>query len=173
MTIAILLLVVGLVLIVLELMFPTMGALGVAAALCLIGAIAFAFGRDTATGVWFLAATAVLVPAAIMLGFKVLPHGPLGKILVNRGTSFSDVAAVDARDKSLVGQFGVAENLLRPVGTVYVSGRRVDVVTRGEPIEAGARVRVIEVEGNRVVVARAEHVSSVPPETDRESQLPS
>jgi membrane-bound ClpP family serine protease len=107
-----------------------------------------------------------------MLGFKVLPHSPLGKVLVNRGTSFSDVAAVDTRDRNLVGQIGVAENLLRPAGTIHIAGRRVDVVTRGEPIEAGAHVRVLEVEGNRVVVARAEPVPSVPPETDRESQLP-
>jgi membrane-bound serine protease (ClpP class) len=168
-TIAILLLVVGLVLIVLELMFPTMGALGVAAALCLIGAIAFAFGRDSATGVWFLVATAVLVPTAIVLGFRLLPHSPLGKVLVNRGTTFTDVAAVDTRDRTLVGKIGTAENLLRPVGTIYVDGRRVDVVTRGEPIEAGARVRVIEVEGNRVVVAREDPAPPVAPAASNNS----
>lgn len=156
MTIALLLLAVGLVLIVLELMFPTMGALGVAAALCLIASISFAFGESRSTGVWFLVATAVLVPVAIMAGFKLLPRGPLGKLMVNRGTSFADVAAVDVRDRALVGKVGVAENLLRPVGTIHIEGRRVDVVTRGEPIEAGARVRVLEVEGNRVVVARAD-----------------
>ena len=31
---------------------------------------------------------------------------------------------------------------------------RVDVVTRGEWIERGQRVKVVEVQGNRVVVAR-------------------
>lgn len=154
MTIAFVLLGVGLLLIVLELMFPSLGALGVSAAICLIGAISFAFGVDRDTGIAFLVATALLVPAAIMLGFKLLPHSPLGKVLVNRGTSFADTAAVDVRDRSLVGKIGVAENLLRPVGTIHIEGRRVDVVSRGEPIEAGARVRVLEVEGNRVVVVR-------------------
>lgn len=156
MTIAVILLAVGLLLIVLELMFPTLGALGVAAALCLIASISFAFAEDRVTGIWFLVATALLVPAAILLGFKLLPRSPLGKLLVNKGATFTDAAAVDQRDRSLVGQVGVAENLLRPVGTIHIAGRRVDVVTRGEPIEAGARVRVLEVEGNRVVVVRAD-----------------
>jgi membrane-bound serine protease (ClpP class) len=155
-TVAIVLLVVGLLLIVLELIFPSLGALGIGAALCLITSIAFAFAEDRNVGIAFLAATAVLVPAAILLGFKLLPRSPLGKVLVNKGTSFSDVAAVDTRDRALVGKTGVAENLLRPGGTIHIEGRRVDVVTRGEPIEAGARVRVLEVEGNRVVVVRAE-----------------
>ncbi len=156
MTVAFVLLAVGLLLIVLELVFPTLGALGVAAALCLIGSISFAFAQDRTTGMWFLGATAVLVPAFVLIGFKLLPHSPLGKLLVNKGASFTDAAAVDLRDRSLVGKTGTAENLLRPGGTVHIEGRRVDVVTRGEPIPAGTRVRVLEVEGNRVVVVRDE-----------------
>jgi membrane-bound serine protease (ClpP class) len=156
MTLPILLLALGLVLIVLELMFPSLGALGIAAALCIIGAIAVAFAKDQSTGIWFLVATALLVPAALMTGLKLLPRSPVGKLLVNPGTTFSDTAAVDVRDRGLVGMTGVAENLLRPAGTIRIDGRRVDVVTRGDPIDAGARVKVIGVEGNRVVVARAE-----------------
>jgi membrane-bound ClpP family serine protease len=154
MTIPILLLVLGLAFIVLELMFPTLGMLGIAAACCLIGAIAFAFAEDRKSGIVFLVVTAVSVPAAILLGFKLLPRSPMGKVLVNEGVSFKDVAAVDRRDRTLVGQEGVVESLLRPSGTAHIDGRRVDVVTRGEPIEAGARVVVLEVEGNRVVVKR-------------------
>ena len=41
----------------------------------------------------------------------------------------------------------------RPTAGAAFEGRRVDVMSRGEPIEPGSRVRVIEVEGNRVVVA--------------------
>jgi membrane-bound serine protease (ClpP class) len=160
--IALLLLALGLSLIVLELMFPSLGALGIAAALCLIGAIAVAFSKDQSTGIGFLVATAVLVPAALMAGLKLLPRSPVGKILVNRGTTFTDTAAVDVRDRELLGKLGVAENLLRPAGTIRIEGRRVDVVTRGEPIEAGARVKVIEIEGNRVVVARADDVTPSP-----------
>ena len=43
---------------------------------------------------------------------------------------------------------------LRPSGVANVSGRRTDVVTRGEMIDAGQAIEVIEVEGRRVVVRR-------------------
>lgn len=154
MAIPILLLLLGLALIVLELIFPTLGLLGFAAACCLIGAVAFAFAQDRTTGIAFLVVTAVTVPSAIFVGFKLFPKSPMGKVLVNEGVSFKDVAAVDRRDRALVGREGLVENLLRPSGTAQIDGRRVDVVTRGEPIEAGARVVVLEVEGNRVVVKR-------------------
>jgi membrane-bound serine protease (ClpP class) len=157
MMLAIGLLVLGLVLIVGELMFPTIGALGIGGALAILGSIVVAFQEGSQTGVVFLVATAVLVPGAIVLGLKLLPHSPFGKSLVARGASFTDAAAVDRRDRELVGKEGLAENFLRPIGTAMLDGRRVDVQSRGEPIEAGARVRVIEVEGNRVVVVQIPH----------------
>jgi membrane-bound serine protease (ClpP class) len=150
----IVLLVLGLVLIVLEFLFPSLGALGVAAALCLIGAVSWAFAQNADFGVNLLIATALGVPAAILSGMKLLPRSPLGRVLVNRGSTFTDGAAVDRRDSELLGREGVVDSLLRPAGTAHFDGRRVDVVSRGEAIEAGARVRVIEVAGNRVVVAR-------------------
>jgi membrane-bound ClpP family serine protease len=156
MTLPILLLIVGLLLIVAELMFPTLGMLGVAAAACIIAAIAVAFARDSDMGMQFMIATAVCVPAVILLGFKLLPRSPAARLLINTGFSFKDGAAVDRRDRNLLGVEGTTDSLLRPSGTMQLDGRRVDVITRGEAIEAGTRVRVIEIEGNRVVVARVE-----------------
>ena len=154
MTLAILLLALGLVLIVLELLFPTLGMLGVAAAAAIIGAIAVAFSNDRQSGVVLLIVTAVLVPAALMVGLRLLPRSPMGKWFVSRGYTFEDGAAVDTRDRSLVGKEGVAENLLRPAGTAHIDGRRVDVVTRGEMLDTDCPIVVVEVVGNRVVVAR-------------------
>jgi membrane-bound serine protease (ClpP class) len=45
---------------------------------------------------------------------------------------------------------------LRPAGVALVNGRRVDVVTEGGLIAAGARVKVVAIEGNRVVVRRVQ-----------------
>jgi len=160
MMLAILLLVLGLVLIVGELLFPTVGALGVGGALAIIGSIVAAFQEGSQAGIAFLIATALLVPVAIVLGMKLLPHSPFGKHLVARGATFTDAAAVDPRARELAGKEGVTENLLRPIGTATIDGRRVDVQSRGEPIEAGARVRVIEIEGNRVVVVQVPNPKS-------------
>ena len=156
MTLAVLLLGAGLLLIVAELLFPSFGVLGVLAALCIVGAIVAAFAESSDLGVNVLIATALLVPAMIVIGFRLLPHSPFAKHLVARGFTFADGAAVDRRDAALLGTEGTVESFLRPIGTARFGDRRVDVMSRGEPIEAGVRVRVIEVEGNRVVVTRAE-----------------
>jgi membrane-bound serine protease (ClpP class) len=55
----------------------------------------------------------------------------------------------------LLGQVGVAISVLGFAGMARIGGRRVDVVTEGEVIPPGIAVRVVEIEGNRVVVKRA------------------
>lgn len=121
MTAAILLLTLGLGLIVAEIFFPSFGILAVLATAALVGSVAMAFQESSAVGVRFLVALAVLVPATIVLGFKLFPRSPFGKRMVARGLSFESAPALDPRDATLVGQEGV-----------------------------------VEVQGNRVVVARAE-----------------
>ncbi len=55
-----------------------------------------------------------------------------------------------------VGDVGVSESLLRPAGKARFGGRLVDVVSQGDYIETGERVRVVERSGNRVVVRQAD-----------------
>lgn len=50
------------------------------------------------------------------------------------------------------GKKGIAKTVLRPAGIVEIEGRPYDVVTRGEFIEAGKRVVVDEVQGNKIIV---------------------
>jgi len=57
---------------------------------------------------------------------------------------------------ALLGQEGTTLTKLRPAGMVEIGGRRVDVVADSEFLDAGIRVRVCEVEGNRVMVEAAE-----------------
>ncbi len=52
-----------------------------------------------------------------------------------------------------VGALGAARTTLRPSGKADFDGQSCDVVTRGEFLESGSRVRVVAVEGMRVVVA--------------------
>lgn len=52
-----------------------------------------------------------------------------------------------------VGREGVAETMLRPAGISDFDGVKLDVVTRGEFVPKGTAVRVIKVEGRRIVVA--------------------
>jgi membrane-bound serine protease (ClpP class) len=52
----------------------------------------------------------------------------------------------------LLGAVGVAATPLRPAGKVQFGDEFVDVVAEGGYVPPGARVQVIEIEGNRVVV---------------------
>jgi membrane-bound serine protease (ClpP class) len=155
-TLAIVLLGVGLCLIVAEVLFPSFGILGVLATGCILGAVATAFARSTDMGENFLIATALLVPGTILIGLKLLPYSPVARHLVVGGFSFEDGAGIDRRDQTLLGAEGPVEAPLRPAGIARLVGRRVDVVTRGEAVAVGERVRVIELQGNRVVVTQVE-----------------
>ena len=53
---------------------------------------------------------------------------------------------------ALLGAIGTAATVLRPAGMARFGEQYVDVVTEGGYVPAGARVQVIEVEANRIVV---------------------
>jgi membrane-bound serine protease (ClpP class) len=55
----------------------------------------------------------------------------------------------------LLHQTGVAQTNLRPSGTALINSQRVDVLTEGPMIERGTPIKVVAVEGMRVVVREA------------------
>ena len=60
--------------------------------------------------------------------------------------------AAPARLAELLGKTGRSITPLRPAGTVQIGDETVDVVTDGGYVESGCNVRVVRVEGVRVVV---------------------
>jgi membrane-bound serine protease (ClpP class) len=53
---------------------------------------------------------------------------------------------------ALLGAIGVAATALRPAGKAQFADDYLDVVAEGSYVQAGARVQIIEIEGNRIVV---------------------
>jgi membrane-bound serine protease (ClpP class) len=53
-----------------------------------------------------------------------------------------------------VGQTGTAITLLRPSGKADIDGQRYDVVTQGDFVPKGSRIRVATIKGTRIVVVR-------------------
>jgi len=51
-----------------------------------------------------------------------------------------------------VGELGTAATFLRPAGKARFGERDIDVVTEGDFIEKGAKVKILDIKGNRVVV---------------------
>jgi membrane-bound ClpP family serine protease len=62
------------------------------------------------------------------------------------------VGDLGVEQPSLLHQTGTALSHLRPSGMAMIGGRRVDVVTEGAMIDKGTPVRVVALEGLRVVV---------------------
>ena len=154
----------GVALLLLELLvipgFGVAGVLGIAAILA--GLVLSMVGPGNtmqliaAVGVRVGLALALAVAASLVL-MRFLTRLPVGRRLVLetqlRGPE-GYASAPDA-DAPLLGKHGLARSMLRPAGIAEIEGRRVDVVTEGELVDAGDAVVVIRVDGNRVVVQRA------------------
>ncbi len=142
------LLLAGIVLIALETVLPGLIA-GAAGLLCLATAVIFAYrefgpagGHATLVGV----ATILVAGGAAWLRF--FPQSRFGR----RFVSHRSIEDIGAGQPELLHQTGTALSNLRPSGMAQIGGRRVDVVTEGSMVPAGSPVRVVAVEGIRVVV---------------------
>lgn len=88
---------------------------------------------------------------------KYLPRTSLYRSLVmdqEMSVSKGFVSVDVVQQQSLLGREGVTFTLLRPAGIVVLDGRRVDVISNGDFIPKGSRVRVIACEGTAVVVEK-------------------
>ena len=104
-----------------------------------------------------LASTAGLVGSLVgmILLSRYLPRAPIVGRVVGRNPTRAEVVVDDVvGDRLRVGDIGQTETLLRPAGKARFGSILVDVVSRGEYIESGQRVEVIEYVGNRVVVRK-------------------
>jgi membrane-bound serine protease (ClpP class) len=161
----ILLTVIGLVLIVAEVIFVSMGLIGMIAGGTLLTAIFFAFQVSTGFGIAIALVEAIAAPIVLMWSFKILPKTPFGKRLILSGPPTDGSAAAGNQQlASLVGKSGVAISALRPAGYARIDNAKVDVVTRGELLEKDCAIIVHEVSGNRVVVkATGGATAAMPP----------
>jgi membrane-bound serine protease (ClpP class) len=104
------------------------------------------------------AATLFIVEAALGIGtgyiiIKTVPQTAAGKrmILAHDQTGQRSANKLSA---SLVGTQGVAHSLLRPSGVAMLDGKRLDVVAESGMIESGSTIKVVAVEGTRIVVRK-------------------
>jgi membrane-bound serine protease (ClpP class) len=139
----------GIVAIIVEAFLPTAGLLGIAGLGSIIASIVTVYRRfGSLAGSLYLAAVAVLTPVLLVLYFKLFPRSPIGRWLISRHEHKTEPGPF----AELVGQEGRTLTVLRPAGLVRVGERKLSVVTAGEFIEKDRTVRVVKVEGSRIVV---------------------
>jgi membrane-bound ClpP family serine protease len=155
---AILLLLIGCSLVVLEVFIPSGGIISILAGVAFITSLIIAFweGPTTGptTGLVFVGIMVFAIPTLIMLAFKYWPKTRMGKAFLGELPREDEVAPEDSR-RTLIGRVGVARSKMLPSGAVEIDGQMIDAVTQGQAIEPGAYVVVVEVRANRVVVRPA------------------
>jgi len=87
---------------------------------------------------------------AIIFLARILPRSPMARTLVLDSVNANELSVPKA--SPAVGTPGVSATYLRPVGMADFGNGPLEVATDGEFIEQGRSIRIIRVEGNRVVV---------------------
>jgi membrane-bound serine protease (ClpP class) len=148
----------GLFALIIEVFVPAGGIIGIAGLGSIIAGIVVAYHRlGNLIGSIYLAVVMVLVPVFIVLYFRLFPRSPVGRWLISHdhqdvGKGYASYSQEKYSD--LVGKEGISLTILRPAGTIRIDGRKYSAVTGGEFIEKDQPVKVLKVEGSRIVVRR-------------------
>ncbi|MBT3891409.1 MAG: hypothetical protein HN617_18200 [Planctomycetaceae bacterium] len=151
---AIILIVVGASLIVLELFIPSGGIIGFLSAASFIAAVVKGFYIDTATGFSILGSALAIAGLMIVLIIKYWHHTPIGSRALPPDLRVSE--AVVSSLEHLQGAQGISRSDLMPNGEVDIDGKHYDAVSSGTFIAEGNAVQVTDVRGNRLLVQAVE-----------------
>ncbi|OGV70631.1 MAG: hypothetical protein A2283_09785 [Lentisphaerae bacterium RIFOXYA12_FULL_48_11] len=101
-------------------------------------------------GTYAMAGIIILAVVTTIIWMKYFPSSRIGKkIIVAQDLS----ASKSASDYSeLLGKEGVTSSELRPAGFAVFNNKRIDVVTQGEMIAKDTNVKVVKIDGSRIVV---------------------
>ena len=162
----IVLFIMGVILIVIEIfVIPGFGLAGISGislvifslGVSLIGNVGLQFPEigQISQAIWTMAITLILGVAMIASMVRYLPENIMFNTLVlSESTDRSrGYTGADTHDE-LLGSEGVTVTALRPSGTALLNDRRIDVVSDGDFIEKGARVKVVETANLKVVVRK-------------------
>lgn len=142
----------GFLLVIVEMFHPGFGFPGVSGGILLIIGVIL-----TATSVMevliLLAVIISVLGIALTLVLKSATKGRLSKILILHETQKKEAGYTGTEDLNyFVGQEGITITILRPAGIAEINGIKLDVVSEGDFISKDKKVKVIKVEGRRIVV---------------------
>lgn len=143
---------VGVLMIIVEILLPTVGLLAGLGVAAMLYSIVLALGGDIGA----LAALGIALVIAVVLFLLIvsrLPSSRLWNKIVLQKSSRTEEGYVSAAERTeLVGKTGEVLTELRPSGTARIDGRPVDVISEGAFIQKGKSIVVLSVNGSRVVV---------------------
>ena len=166
----IVLFIVGVILIILEIfVIPGFGITGISGIIlvvfslgsALIGNVGLEFPAidHLSRAIWTMAITLVLAIALFISIARYIPSNKyLGRLVLSARSGSGSEPGINEiytnGESELLNAVGETITPLRPSGMVIINGKRVDVVSEGTFIDKGQQVKVIDVIGSRIVVAR-------------------
>jgi membrane-bound serine protease (ClpP class) len=129
------------------------GILGVIGICSLIGAMIVSNFAFPTFGPYISIGLIFLLLVSIFLWAKYFPKTRFGRqmTLVSDGSNFD---ATEPNLAHLLNQEGKTLTRCRPAGFASIGGRKVDVVTEGAMLGKDQTIRVVQIEGNRIVVRK-------------------
>ena len=145
--------VIGLLLVAVDFYLPgfVLGSIGIVLMLIAVALAYRDYGLNVAAGLFL--AEVVLGCSIGYVVIKNLPQTAAGKRMILAHDQTGQRTAMEA-SSNLVGQQGVAQTLLRPSGMALLEGKRLDVVAESGMIESGSAIKVVAVEGTRIIVRK-------------------
>ena len=151
MTLLLALLIAGVALLLAEVFLPGMVA-GVLGVVCLLGAAVVGFAEfSPQIGSLILMAELLAGTILTILWMRYFPKTALGKKYI---LDPSTATHASTKSEKWMSREGVALSDLRPAGSSRLEGEKVDVITSGEHLESGTRVKVVRVDGPSIFVRR-------------------
>jgi membrane-bound serine protease (ClpP class) len=160
--IEILMFIIGVALILLEIfVIPGFGIAGISGIILIFASLFFSLvGGDpfldfelVSRAIIQLSISLVLALVLIFVLAKYLPKTSIfNKFVLSVSEKSVDGFSSHTFAEDLIGAEGIALTTLRPAGTAKINGRRVDVMTESEYVEKGKKIKVLAVDGIRVLV---------------------
>lgn len=146
--------IVGIIFIIIEILTPTVGILAAVGIVAILYSLVLAMGGDiNALYIMLFALVVAIIIFAIVI--KKLPTSKLWHKIILKDTSSTEKGYVSTIDNSqYLNKEGTVLSELRPSGTAEIDGKPVDVISEGKFISKGEKIRVVKVEGVRIIVRK-------------------
>ena len=142
----------SLLLIGMELVTPGVGIFGIIGVLLLFGSLFYMLGANL-QALFILAGGIIIAGVLFYVIIRRFPKSNLFSKIALNNRSTKEKGYVSQGDKSAyLHRRGKTITILRPAGTIRIGNERVDAVSNGGFIDRDVEVRVVQVDGSRVVV---------------------
>ncbi len=152
---ALILIIIGVVLIIIEMLLPGIGLAGISGVVALVVGL-FAGSDSLVSALFTLSIVVVLLLIAALIIFKFIFGGKgrrsrlILKDAINSGSRSEKLVKAES---DLLGKKGIALTPLRPSGSAIIDDRHCDVLSAYDYIEKGAPIVVCEIRGTSILVA--------------------